>query len=280
MIYRPTRSADRGRDARGARRRARGRFAPRQRPQVRAHEAADGDRSRARLRHPDRGPERLAAACGGAPGGNRLLDRRPRLDQRPRGERPAHAAREARPRRQDHDRLDRDLVPPRISHDARVRSTSRQSCSSSRSASSSCCTSSSGGSSAARRATCGMPQESFILAPSQAAAAGLRRAPTPVTTGALVAVKSPALERGRALRARRRAGHGRPRRAERHPARRATSSRPSQHARVEPRRDGVWVEDIGSTNGTYVNGTRLDRPQRLTPGDVVRIGETDLRYER
>ena len=53
----------------------------------------------------------------------------------------------------------------------------------------------------------------------------------------------------------------------------------SQHAKVEPRRDGVWLEDIGSTNGTYLNGIRLKHPKRLTPGDVVRVGETELRYE-
>jgi pSer/pThr/pTyr-binding forkhead associated (FHA) protein len=40
------------------------------------------------------------------------------------------------------------------------------------------------------------------------------------------------------------------------------------------------VQDRGSTNGTYVNGAQLDRPRRLTEGDVVRVGETDLRYER
>ena len=52
-----------------------------------------------------------------------------------------------------------------------------------------------------------------------------------------------------------------------------------RHARFEPRRDGIWVEDIGSTNGTFVNGIRLTRERKLTPGDVVRIGETDLRFE-
>jgi pSer/pThr/pTyr-binding forkhead associated (FHA) protein len=54
----------------------------------------------------------------------------------------------------------------------------------------------------------------------------------------------------------------------------------ARHARVEPRRDGVWVADIGSTNGTYVNGARIAQPKRLSPGDVVRVGGTDLRYER
>jgi pSer/pThr/pTyr-binding forkhead associated (FHA) protein len=53
----------------------------------------------------------------------------------------------------------------------------------------------------------------------------------------------------------------------------------TRHARFEPRRDGVWIEDVGSTNGTFVNGIRLTRERRLAPGDVVRVGETDLRYE-
>jgi hypothetical protein len=54
----------------------------------------------------------------------------------------------------------------------------------------------------------------------------------------------------------------------------------ARHARIEPRPDGVWVLDAGSTNGTFVNGVRLDGERRLSPGDVVRVGETDLRYER
>jgi hypothetical protein len=54
----------------------------------------------------------------------------------------------------------------------------------------------------------------------------------------------------------------------------------ARHARIEPRRDGVWVEDLGSTNGTYVNGVRLAKPRRLAPGDVIRVGSTDLRFER
>jgi hypothetical protein len=54
----------------------------------------------------------------------------------------------------------------------------------------------------------------------------------------------------------------------------------SFHARIETRRDGVWIQDVGSTNGTSVNGVRLTEPQKLRPGDLVRIGETDLRFER
>ena len=53
----------------------------------------------------------------------------------------------------------------------------------------------------------------------------------------------------------------------------------ARHVRIEPRRDGVWVHDLGSTNGTHVNGVRIDRPRKLAPGDVVRVGETELRFE-
>ena len=53
----------------------------------------------------------------------------------------------------------------------------------------------------------------------------------------------------------------------------------ARHVRVEPRRDGVWVHDLGSTNGTYVNGVRIDRPRKLVQGDVVRVGATELRFD-
>jgi pSer/pThr/pTyr-binding forkhead associated (FHA) protein len=42
----------------------------------------------------------------------------------------------------------------------------------------------------------------------------------------------------------------------------------------------VWVEDLGSTNGTYVNGARIDRRTLVRAGDALRIGQTELRLER
>ena len=124
-----------------------------------------------------------------------------------------------------------------------------------------------------------MPQESFIMGPSQAAAQGLGREAQPVSSGALVTVRSSAIEQGTRFELNAKAitvG-----RAASNDIRLVNDEFASgTHARIEPRRDGVWVEDIGSTNGTYVNGTRLSRAQRLTSGDVVRVGETDLRYER
>ena len=121
-----------------------------------------------------------------------------------------------------------------------------------------------------------LPQESFILRPDEAE--GLRREAGAVTSGRLVVLTSPALEEGEEF---------------------VLDSAPltvgrnddcvvilgddefasGQHARIEPRRDGVWLEDIGSTNGTYLNGIRISRPRKLSPGDVVRIGETDLRFD-
>ena len=54
----------------------------------------------------------------------------------------------------------------------------------------------------------------------------------------------------------------------------------ARHARVESKRDGVWILDLGSTNGTWVNGERMDGRHRLRAGDVVRIGKTELRFEQ
>jgi pSer/pThr/pTyr-binding forkhead associated (FHA) protein len=52
----------------------------------------------------------------------------------------------------------------------------------------------------------------------------------------------------------------------------------ARHARIEPRPDGIWVVDMGSTNGTFVNGERITAG-RLNAKDVVRIGQTELRLE-
>ena len=124
-----------------------------------------------------------------------------------------------------------------------------------------------------------LPQESFIMGPAQAAALGLGRQRPAVNAGALVALKNGSLAEGDRYDLDAQPvtlGRGAPNDIRLDDDEFASA----RHARIEPRRDGVWVEDIGSTNGTFVNGTRLDRPQRLTPGDVVRIGETSLRYEK
>lgn len=52
-----------------------------------------------------------------------------------------------------------------------------------------------------------------------------------------------------------------------------------RHARLSVAEGGVWVEDLGSANGTFVNGTRVTGKVRLSPGDRLRfdIEEFDLR---
>lgn len=51
-----------------------------------------------------------------------------------------------------------------------------------------------------------------------------------------------------------------------------------QHARVY-RGDGVfYVEDLGSTNGTYVNGRKISYPLELRQGDRIKIGKTVFEF--
>jgi S-DNA-T family DNA segregation ATPase FtsK/SpoIIIE len=47
------------------------------------------------------------------------------------------------------------------------------------------------------------------------------------------------------------------------------------HARIEMRDDGVYVEDLGSRNGTTINGVSADG-QRLAAGDEIRIGAASI----
>jgi hypothetical protein len=120
-----------------------------------------------------------------------------------------------------------------------------------------------------------LPQESFILAPSGSGVQSSRPGPR---TGRLVVVKSPDLEEGLDYElnsAQLTIGRGR----QNDIAISTDEYASARHARFEPRQDGVWVQDLGSTNGTYLNGARLDRPRRLTRGDIVRVGETDLRFD-
>jgi len=110
-----------------------------------------------------------------------------------------------------------------------------------------------------------LPQESMILAPQQAAAAGLVPQPAARELGRLVVLASPALDGGESIA------------LDSHPLTVGRGNNndvalpedeyaSGRHARFEPRRDGIWIEDIGSTNGTFVNGIRLTRERKLTPG--------------
>jgi hypothetical protein len=123
-----------------------------------------------------------------------------------------------------------------------------------------------------------VPQESFIMAPAQARAEPVREVARQIAVG-LVVVESPVLRIG---------------------ARYDTGAVPitigraddntlalngdeyasSHHARVEAQRDGVWVHDLDSTNGTFVNGEQIQGRKRLHEGDTLRIGESEMRLER
>jgi pSer/pThr/pTyr-binding forkhead associated (FHA) protein len=54
----------------------------------------------------------------------------------------------------------------------------------------------------------------------------------------------------------------------------------SRHARIYERDGYLYIEDMGSTNGTYLNGRRLDARELLRADDRIRIGDTEFRYER
>jgi pSer/pThr/pTyr-binding forkhead associated (FHA) protein len=51
------------------------------------------------------------------------------------------------------------------------------------------------------------------------------------------------------------------------------------HARVFNRSGAYFVEDMNSTNGTLLNSRELHGEAELTPGDVIRIGDTEFRFE-
>ena len=120
--------------------------------------------------------------------------------------------------------------------------------------------------------------DSMILTPAQAAAAGLGPALAAPLPAVLLVQRSPSLEVGAELvvgSAPLTIGRG----GQNDLVLDGDEFASARHARVESRRDGVWVTDLGSTNGTYVNGERIAGGRRLAAGDVLRVGETDLRLE-
>ncbi|MGW2930890.1 FHA domain-containing protein FhaB/FipA [Streptomyces sp. NPDC001156] len=55
----------------------------------------------------------------------------------------------------------------------------------------------------------------------------------------------------------------------------------SRHARIYPDRDGQWiVEDLGSTNGTYLDRARLTTPTPIPLGAPIRIGKTVIELRK
>lgn len=121
-------------------------------------------------------------------------------------------------------------------------------------------------------------QDSMILTPGAARAAGLGRAAPARRSVRLVVQRSPSLEEGDEFplnSAPVTVGRG----GQNDLVLDGDEFASSRHARIEVRGDGVWVQDLDSTNGTYVNGSRVAGAQRLDAGDVLRVGETDLRVE-
>jgi hypothetical protein len=53
----------------------------------------------------------------------------------------------------------------------------------------------------------------------------------------------------------------------------------TRHARLVRQGAIVVIEDLGSTNGTYLNGERLTADRRVSDGDIITVGSVNLRFE-
>ena len=121
-------------------------------------------------------------------------------------------------------------------------------------------------------------QDSMILTPAAAAAAGLGRKGSSRRSVWLVVQRSPSFDVGDEFQlnsAPLSVGRG----GQNDLVLDGDEFASARHARIEVRGDGVWVQDLESTNGTFVNGSRVAGAQRLGAGDVLRVGETDLLVE-
>ena len=122
--------------------------------------------------------------------------------------------------------------------------------------------------------------DSMILTPSAAAAAGLGSGAARQRRPAqLVVQRSPSLETGAVFPVNNSAPVTVGRGAQNNLVLDGDEFASARHARIEARGDGVWVQDLDSTNGTFVNGARVVGAERMSPGDILRVGETDLRVE-
>lgn len=52
-----------------------------------------------------------------------------------------------------------------------------------------------------------------------------------------------------------------------------------RHARFIREQDNFWVEDLVSTNGTYLNGTQIHGKEALKDEDLIKIGTTILKFK-
>jgi FHA domain len=53
----------------------------------------------------------------------------------------------------------------------------------------------------------------------------------------------------------------------------------SAHARIFAQGEYMYLEDMGSTNGTYLNGRQVKSTERLRMADLIRIGDSEYRYQ-
>jgi pSer/pThr/pTyr-binding forkhead associated (FHA) protein len=117
-------------------------------------------------------------------------------------------------------------------------------------------------------------QESMILAPAGGVATS--RPAAVAGPGQLVVTKSPAFPAGTVVLCDDTVVFGRGPEAD--AVLEGDDFASGRHARVFRKGDDVYVEDLGSTNGTFVNGQRLAAERRLRPGDVLIVGGTELAY--
>ena len=128
-----------------------------------------------------------------------------------------------------------------------------------------------------RSATKGMdqaPQESIVLGAAEAAALRAEHGYGPTR---LLVVSSPELAQGATIEVSAPLIVGRDAQSGLQLGHDEFAS--SRHARIEPRPEGAWVDDLGSTNGTYVNGSKLKKGRIAKAGDVIRIGATELQVQ-
>jgi pSer/pThr/pTyr-binding forkhead associated (FHA) protein len=52
------------------------------------------------------------------------------------------------------------------------------------------------------------------------------------------------------------------------------------HARLFVKDGSYWLEDLGSTNGTYINRAKVAVPTAVGPGDEIRVGKATLELRR
>jgi FHA domain len=123
----------------------------------------------------------------------------------------------------------------------------------------------------ATRQVVAAPQESMVISARDAAVLRAQVAPPSVR---LVVRSSPVFKAGTAVEISGLTRVGRA--AESEILLEGDTTVSSNHASLESRLDGLWVEDNGSTNGTFVNDAPVTAARLLQGGDVVRFGQTEL----